>query len=174
MSLSDWIKRLWVKRGGADSAGKPYPSIGIRIPFRLTGSQKVESVIFVKRKIFTDISTISEYSFDNESLGYMLEDTVRKDGVKVAGQTAIPSGRYEVVVNFSNRFQKYLPLLLNVPNFTGVRIHPGNRPEDTAGCLLPGKGHGDNVVMDSRTAFNELFAKIQEASKNRKVFLSIG
>lgn len=134
----------------------------------------MESTIFIKRKVFTDLSTIGELSFDNEPLGYTLEDTVRKDGVKVYGKTAIPAGKYEVVISFSNHFQKLLPLLLNVPGFEGVRIHSGNRPEDTEGCLLVGKEKGVDVVTDSRTAFNELMPKIEEALKSRKVYVSIG
>lgn len=55
------------------------------------------------------------------------EDTVRD--VKIPGQTAIPEGKYKVVITFSNRFQKFLPLLLDVPKFTGVRIHSGNVAE---------------------------------------------
>jgi len=134
----------------------------------------VESIIFVKRKMFSDLSTIGELSFDNEKLCYTLEDTVRKDGIKIYGKTAIPSGKYEIAINYSEKFKKQLPLLLNVPNFEGVRIHSGNTPEDSFGCLLVGKGHGVDVVTDSRTAFNELFAKIEEALKSRKVFISIG
>lgn len=144
--------------------------IGTKTTYPLT----MESTIFVKRMIFSDLSTIGELLFDNERLCYTLEDTVRKDGVKIHGKTAIPAGKYEVVVSFSNRFQRYLPLLLNVPYFEGVRIHPGNTPQDTEGCILVGKMHGVDLVTDSRVAFNELFAKIEEAIRKRKIFLSIG
>lgn len=45
---------------------------------------------------------------------------------KVYGKTAIPVGVYELVFNYSAKFKKELPLLLNVPGYVGIRIHPGN------------------------------------------------
>ena len=75
----------------------------------------------VKRLEFSDDSTIGELSVDGQFECYTLEDKVRP--VKIKGKTAIPAGQYEVVINFSQRFQKPLPLLLNVPNFAaGARI----------------------------------------------------
>ena len=65
---------------------------------------------------------------------HTLED-VQRD-VKIAGKTAIPWGMYKLIVNMSNRFKKRLPLLLDVPNFEGVRIHGGNTEQNTEGCIL--------------------------------------
>jgi len=70
----------------------------------------------VKRKIFTDKSTIGELYIDGVFECYTLEDTVRQ-GPKVFGKTAIPTGTYKVIVNMSNRFKRLLPLLVNVPEF---------------------------------------------------------
>jgi hypothetical protein len=67
---------------------------------------------------------------------HTLED-VQRD-VKIAGETAIGWGKYKLIVNMSNRFKKRLPLLLDVPNFAGVRIHGGNTELDTEGCILVG------------------------------------
>lgn len=102
---------------------------------------------------------------------YTCEDIERP--VKLAGVTAIPRGHYEVVITFSQRFQKPLPLLLNVPNYDGVRIHPGNTAKDTEGCILPGKGKTKTSVTQSRDAFAALFKKLEDASKKEKIILEI-
>jgi hypothetical protein len=97
---------------------------------------------------------------------FTLEDVDRKlekGGEKVYGKTAIPRGTYEVVINFSQRFKRDLPLLLNVPGFTGVRIHAGNTAEDTEGCILVGSTRGDECVRNSRVAFGKLFDQLDEA-----------
>lgn len=104
---------------------------------------------------------------------YSLEDTWRSDGVKVAGSTAIPCGRYEIVITYSQRFNRLLPLLLGVPNFEGVRIHPGNTSADTEGCVLVGRNRGVNYVGESQIAFGFLFKKIYEACLIGKVYITV-
>ena len=94
-----------------------------------------------------------------------LEDTVRADGVKIAGQTAIPTGKYPVRITYSPRFKKMLPMLDNVPNLTGVRIHTGNTAADTEGCILVGYNRVKGRVCDSRAAFRRLFAKLETAEQ---------
>lgn len=75
-------------------------------------------------------------------LCFTLEDEIREvpdvpvEQWKVAGQTAIPQGKYKVIVDYSMRFKRGLPRVLNVPGFEGIRIHGGNGPENTEGCLL--------------------------------------
>ena len=92
---------------------------------------------------------------------FTLEDVVRP--TKIHGQTAIPAGTYKVVVNFSPRFHKALPLLLDVPGFSGIRIHPGNKSADTEGCILPGLTRSTDWVGQSAAAFSVLFARIRSA-----------
>jgi hypothetical protein len=125
----------------------------------------------VKRTDFSEESTIGELWVNGGFECYTLEDKVRP--VKIAGKTAIPSGRYEVIINFSQRFQKQLPLLLNVPNFEGVRIHPGNTAANTEGCILVGETKTENFVGESRWAFNRLFEKLKAASETEKIFMEI-
>lgn len=125
----------------------------------------------VKRLEFSDDSTIGELSVDGQFECYTLEDKVRP--VKIMGKTAIRAGRYEVVINFSQRFQKPLPLLLNVPNFEGVRIHPGNVSANTEGCILVGDTKGVDFIGNSRLAFNRLFQKMKAAAKTQKIFIEI-
>jgi hypothetical protein len=125
----------------------------------------------VTRQTFTDKSTIGELTIDGVHQCFTLEDKVRDQ--KVFGETAIPAGRYEVVVNFSNHFQKMLPELVAVPDFEGVRIHSGNTDKDTEGCILVGKIKGTDEISESRDAFKTLFEKIQAAAAQEKVFIEI-
>lgn len=94
--------------------------------------------------------TIGKLYIDGHYFCDTLEDTVRK--VKIAGKTAIPAGTYKVKKTMSPRFQKILPEILNVPNFTGVRIHSGNTAADTDGCLLLGLNKAKGQVLYSKDA----------------------
>ncbi|MFG6487792.1 DUF5675 family protein [Roseateles sp. BYS78W] len=127
--------------------------------------------IQVFRKTLTASSTIGELHLDGQFECYTLEDCVRP--VKIKGMTAIPAGSYEVVINFSERFQRLLPLLLNVPNFDGVRIHAGNTAADTEGCLLVGQTQSADFIGKSRAAFDALFPKLQAAAAREKIFINI-
>ena len=121
----------------------------------------------LERQIFGD-ATIGELLVDGQDECFALEDRVREvegqsvEAWKVPRETAIPKGTYNVVITYSNRFKRDLPLLENVPGFSGVRIHPGNTTEDTEGCILVGRTHTDKAVGESRAAFNALFEKIQQ------------
>jgi hypothetical protein len=128
-------------------------------------------ILELKRKIFTDDSTIGEISIDGAFVCYTLEDKVRD--AKIYGITAIPYGKYEVIVSFSNRFKQYMPLLLKVPGFEGVRIHPGNKSADTEGCILVGSSKSLNFIGSSRVTYKSLFAKIKLAAKKEKIFINI-
>lgn len=113
--------------------------------------------------------TVGSLSVDGRFECWICEDTVREvngqpvASWKVAGATAIPAGTYQVDITFSTRFKRDLPLLLNVPGFSGIRIHPGNTAADTEGCLLPGDVRQPNGVGQSRVAFDRLFAQIRVA-----------
>lgn len=102
---------------------------------------------------------------------YTLEDD--EDETKQMGRTAIPKGKYEVVVSFSARFQKLLPLLLNVPNFEGVRIHSGNTEFDTDGCILLGMNRTTETITESRTAIKTFMPLLMDALTKEKVFIEI-
>lgn len=94
--------------------------------------------------------TIGKLYIDDNYFCDTLEDTVRKE--KIAGKTAIPAGTYKVKKTMSPRFKKILPEILNVPNFTGVRIHAGNTAKDTEGCLLLGLNKVKGSVVNSQDA----------------------
>ncbi len=120
-------------------------------------------LITVKRLYKTDTSVIGELLIDGVFECFTLEDVERK--VKIKGETAIPKGTYKVIINESNRFKRLLPLLIDVPNFEGVRIHSGNSNHDTEGCILVGQTRNKNYIGQSRKAFDKLFKKMQ-AAKN--------
>lgn len=93
---------------------------------------------------------------------FTIEDVVR-EGPKIQHETAIPAGTYRVEITRSQRFGRMLPLLLEVPNFSGVRIHPGNTAADTSGCILVGHSSTVDSVLDSRLAMGQLQPKIAAA-----------
>ncbi len=146
-------------------------------------TKKVESILILERKWFTDKTTIGPIAFDGEYICDILEDTIRdpnKDGIlqkeeKVYGETAIPSGRYEIVLAFSPKFQKELPMLLDVPYYSYIYIHCGNRDTDTLGCLLTGTRSKDvqDLVYGSRTAFKKLMPLIEGALEIRQLFIEV-
>ena len=127
----------------------------------------------VVRYDFSDRRTIGKLAIDGLFQCYTLEDAVRD--VKIAGQTAIPAGTYRVVITESQRFKMPLPLLLDVPNFTGVRIHSGNTAADTAGCILVGLQREADTIRESHLAMGIVFDKIKKALEaNDTVTLTIG
>lgn len=111
--------------------------------------------INVKRCIIEPDTTIGVLKLNNKFHCFTLEDGIREE--KIMGKTAIPKGTYKISLTFSNRFRKVLPLLENVPNFIGVRIHSGNTNADTEGCLLVGETIiNNNTIGDSKKAMDKL------------------
>lgn len=86
-------------------------------------------------------------------------------GRKLKGRSAIPEGRYPVVITWSPRLKEWLPLLVNVPMFQGIRIHAGNTAEDTQGCILVGENLKRGMVLNSRRWLKRLKDKIVEAKE---------
>ena len=99
-----------------------------------------------------------------------LEDEIReRPGVPVSawtvpGQTAIPAGRYSISLTMSARFGCVLPLLRDVPGFSGIRIHTGNVIDDTEGCILVGRRASRMKIAESRIAFRSLMAALDRAN----------
>ena len=128
--------------------------------------------LLLVREVFSNESTVGSLSVDGQFECYTLEDKVRD--VKVHGETAIPAGRYRVIINHSPRFGKKLPLLVDVPNFEGIRIHSGNSAKDTEGCILVGQSRSKNLIGSSRVAFNGLFKKLEAAAaKGEPIEISV-
>ena len=127
--------------------------------------------LILKRKHKTSNSTIGELSIDGKFECYTLEDVEREK--KIYGKTAIPKGTYEIVMTMSNRFKIVLPLLLNVPNFEGVRVHVGNYPKDTEGCILLGQTRSIDFIGNSKMAVVKFLQKLKVGLNNGKVYLTI-
>jgi hypothetical protein len=125
-------------------------------------------------------TTIGTLSVDGVFECFTCEDQVREvagrpvSEWKVDKRTAIGVGIYEVVIDFSTRFKRNMPHVLNVLGFLGIRIHPGNTEFDTEGCILVGTTRGKAAVYNSRAAFVVLFAKLTAAAaRNDKIEIEI-
>ena len=128
-----------------------------------------------KRKTYT----IGRLEIDGVYFCDTLEPTWRdlgpgRPGHKIAGRTAIPDGRYPVVVTWSPKFKKWLPLLLHVPQFEGIRIHAGNTPDDTEGCILVGLRVKPGKVLDSRLWEHRLVRRLASRPLGEGVWISVG
>jgi hypothetical protein len=105
------------------------------------------------------------------------EDKVRdmnKNGVfdeekKVYGETAIPYGTYKVILSMSNRFKRVLPLLLDVPEFSGVRMHSGNTAKDSLGCIIVGENKQVGKVLNSRRTEDKLMQILSATDEDIKI-----
>ena len=109
-----------------------------------------------------------EYSSGTEDRYFCdtLEPTWRNyanGAYKIKGRSAIPEGRYAVVISWSPKIKQWRPILLGVPKFEGIRIHAGNTAADTEGCILVGKNRLVGQVLDSRIWLHRLKQKIVEA-----------
>lgn len=100
---------------------------------------------------------------DRELTNDMSEEEIKK--IKVYGKTAVPTGRYKVEVTYSPKFKRYLPLLIGVKGFTGIRIHSGNNAADTLGCLLVGFNKEKGKVLNSRVTSDKLTALLRNCKE---------
>ena len=92
---------------------------------------------------------------------------------KVYGKTAIPTGTYKLVIDYSNRFKKNMAHILNVPGYEGIRIHTGNSAKDSLGCIIVGKNKVVGKVIESRDTYNQLFPILQKAFKEGEIKITI-
>lgn len=124
----------------------------------------------LKRKYSKPSYTIGHLYIDGKYFCDTLEDVVRDlvTDKKVKGRTAIPAGRYRVILNWSPRFGKPLPLLLDVPHFEGIRIHSGNTAADTEGCILVGENRERGKVLNSRATMDRLMQVLISANNRQE------
>lgn len=129
--------------------------------------------ILIERKYKKPLYSIGLMYIDGKFFCNTLEDTDRNikqehpetyiTAKKVYGKTAIPLGTYDVVMDYSEKFKKKLPHILGVKGFDGVRIHAGNKPEDTLGCILLGKNDKVGWVSNSGTTCNKFYHLLNAA-----------
>ena len=115
--------------------------------------------LYVDGKYFSDVLEDKDRGLDSS----MSESEILEK--KVKGQTAIPTGHYVINITYSPKYKRMMPLLLDVKGFSGIRIHSGNSPKDTEGCLLVGKNKKVGMVLESRDTYQRLF-KIIEGQKD--------
>ena len=139
--------------------------------------------LLLERKWLKDKYTIGNLYVDGVFFCNILEDKVidlNKNGTfdcgefKIKGHSAIPYGTYEIDITYSPKFKRELPILLNVPHFEGIRIHRGNTPSDTEGCLIPGENKEVGKVLNSTKYEVELIKKLKTAKlKKEKITIKI-
>ncbi len=131
-------------------------------------------------------ATTGEIFLGSDHICYTLEDTVRPDGEFVKDVTAIPYGRYRLITNFSNRFQRQMIQVINVHgsniqfgphsiDAAGIRLHGGNTTADTEGCVLCGVDRKpDNIgIYNCAPAVDKIFQLVDTADKTEEVYLNI-
>ncbi len=119
--------------------------------------------LILNRRVIAERYTIGELKVNGDYFCDTLEDVVRPAGIKINGRTAIPYGIYAVALDYSPKFDRIMPHVLDVPGFLGVRIHPGNTVDDTDGCILVGRNRARGQVLDSKATFAALFSLMAEA-----------
>ena len=136
-------------------------------------------IITLRRTEYQLERTFGNFLLNNNPVCLSLEDTVRADAAgrgKVPGRTAIPAGRYKVNLTHSARLIKMYFEIMEVPNFTGVRIHGGNTEKDTDACPLTGTKRIDNSVIGSQTALKELVKAVLLAfidDSDKQIFIDV-
>lgn len=142
------------------------------------------SQLILTRYVFTDTSTIGTLSVERDIFkSSTLEDTCHRDknndGIlqkeeKVMHKTAIPQGRYRVILANSPHFG-FVPHLLNVPHFTNILIHSGNTADDSSGCIIVGKYHppNDQWIGESRITLHALMDILKPLNEKEELWIQI-
>lgn len=135
-------------------------------------------ILEVKRFEYGTTYTVGKLYLNGVMQCYTLEDKYREgieddSSIKVKGATAIPQGHYDVIIDHSNRFNRDMPHILNVPGFEGVRIHSGNTSADTEGCILLGNTWaGNDFIGNSRMAFDNFYAQLRDETRAVRLIVS--
>lgn len=123
--------------------------------------------MYINGEFFSDSCEDEDRGLNNN----MTLSTISK--LKVYGETAIPTGRYQVVWSYSNRFKKYLPEIKNVKGFSGIRIHSGNTAKDSLGCVLLGENKIKGGLINPRPICDKFNKIIETTVKKEDIFITI-
>lgn len=142
--------------------------------------------IKIIRKEFYNDTTMGEMFINDKFFSYTLEDKDRgynehtplsqiKEN-KVIGSSAIPYGRYRVIMSYSIKLKRYLPLILDVPLGKGIRIHNGTGIDWTSGCPLIGfkrNGKTKLYLQEAKRAEKEIVKLLDKANKVEPIYITI-
>lgn len=117
--------------------------------------------LYINGKYFCDTLEDVDRGLDDS----MSEEEIKEK--KIYGKTAIPVGIYTVLLTYSPKYKKVMPLINNVKGYSGIRIHSGNTAKDTLGCLLVGKNTQVGMVTDSRNTYNALYKRLLQKGSNK-------
>ena len=117
--------------------------------------------LYINGKYFCDTLEDRDRGLDDSMT---VEDIL---SMKKYGTTAIPCGIYTVLLTYSPKYKRIMPLINNVKGYSGIRIHSGNSSKDTLGCLLVGKNTVVGRLTDSRNTYNALFKRLQQKGSNK-------
>ncbi len=131
--------------------------------YGMVASSKTLMRLTLTRTSHSKHGTFGVLRLDGRFVAYTLEET----------ELQIPPGTYPVELTFSPHFHRLLPLL-SVPHRSAIRIHAGNWPRDSSGCVLVGQIMGKDMILKSDAALDILIPQIQqELSSGGVVQLSV-
>ena len=141
--------------------------------------------ILLRRKEFLPDRCLGELFIDGKYFCQTLEDKDRGllkemsnseiDVIKITGSTACPSGKYRLILSYSIKLKRFLPLLLDVPRGKGVRIHKGSSPNFTSACILVGYGKNKkkNTLTGIKQAEEDLMKILKVANLSQPLYITI-
>lgn len=125
-------------------------------------------ILSVHRFDYAKNHTKSIIFIDGQFICFGMEPENKVNNQIPGQRDLIPEGKYQLVLSMSPKFKKLLPEVIDVPFNTGIRIHAGNHPSETSGCLLVGAYFADNMLLDSNKMLNKIIDKLIEFKANNE------